>query len=1054
MFFMNSFFSVLSQISAEAITCVDIGDKQQCLLVGTSSGYFHLAGSIGQEHFEFNFSIRYHESRITAVASSDRILVAIDWNTVSIWNFASSGTSLLSSANFRFAKQLCLAIQPGASCVCLGFEDGTVRVISLQCEVIWSAHLSGAVSCVEWSPDGLILAIGVEAENSHVALYDSSGVYFRRVKTPSIDLSPDRRLAGLSWGISGLAVCFSDGKVQITRSIVDEDSTLIDCLASVVKAKWSFNGATLAIASMRSILFFSATGVHLSTLALPGIVAGAIIDLAWQPSGGGIFAALEESVCFAYIPKQTKKCAVQNQVAVSNQKDSLTIYPSKQVIGVPNLLELIATRSSGAFFAITRFGEVIEACLFTLRGELKKRYRMLNGISITAAASNGNVVVVTSASIVQILDLSTEALSYINITDTPWVRNSGLASNEGSGTADSIVDLAVSSLVAIARESGLIHLFSSSELLFVKSIHIETRPERVSFNCDSSMLAVVDYKSKLLLIDVESGQSIMTSRAHCWDIAWALDDPTTLACMDENKLYLLRGKEGRPEEPLMIEDNILIGVENLEIITVNESRGKIEKFPSKSLRDCSGVIKAVSSLDDAFEYIARRPHDRLWTTLAEHALLEPSQNTRFDIASKCYQRANNQEGEVVVEYLQTIKDPVEQRMDSLLWLNRVDDCENLVKYRGRDDLWLRLKKRTSDFEALSKSSNWSTVTTAREIADHFFMNAKYILAAEWYMKQHSVEHLSRSHLISLLVTNQYDLLCSIAATNLMPNDPMLIEVASIARHSGLCKEAAQLYAKSGKVYEALSVCAEYKRWDILSELEHTHRVVYDKRQPATLVAEGRLVDALEMMRHVDDKDVLKQILLRCDKNARSLVEKKKIAVLLGLELGSWKRAEALHFLILVQGLLYRGSHQEAFMASTRLTLFEDVLSASERLLAYKLQAACALITHQRTHCSKAITQLEIFGGNDRYRSIALKLFSKPWDISGRQNHYECPDCKSIEIDDGGACCSHCDTKFKYSSSSGSICITPAKSHTFCSTCRSLVGLTSKRTHCNLCHHPL
>ncbi|TEB18084.1 hypothetical protein C9890_0478 [Perkinsus sp. BL_2016] len=1053
MFFMNSFFSVLSQISAEAITCVDIGDKQEWLIIGTASGYFHLAASSGQGHFELNTSIRYHESRITAVAGTDRILVAIDWNTVSVWSLTGSGTNLLSSANFRHVKQLCVAIQPGASCVCLGFEDGVVRVISLHCKDIWSANLDGAVSCVEWSPDGLILAIGVEAENNHVALYDSSGVYFRRVKTPSIDMSPDRRLVGLSWGISGLAMCFSDGKVQITRSIVDEDSTLIDCLASVVKAKWSLNGTTLAIASMRSIFFFSATGLHLSTLALPGTVAGAIIDLAWQPSGSGIFVALEASVCFAYIPKQTKKFFVHNQVAVSSQKDSITIYPSKLVICVPNLLDIIATSSSRAFFVITRFGEVIEGCLFTLRGELKKRYRMLNGIAITGAASTGNFVVVTSASIVQILDLSTESLSYINIGDTPWVRHSGLASSEGSGSADSIVDVAASGLVAIARESGLIHIFNA-DLMFVKSIHIETRPEEISFNCDSSMIAVIDYKCKLLLIDVESSQSIMTSRAHCWDIVWALDDPTTLACMDENKLYLLRGKEGRPEEPLMIEDNILIGVEHLEIITVNESRGKIEKFPSKSLRDCSGVIKAVSSLDDAFEYIARRPHERLWITLAEHALLEPSQNTRFDIASKCYQRANNQGGEIVVEYLQSIEDPVEQRMNILLWLNRVEDCENLVKYRGRDDLWLRLKKRTSDFEALSKSSNWSTVTTAREIADHFFMNANYILAADWYMKQHPLDHLSRSHLISLLVTNQFEVMCSIAMNNLMPNDPMLIEVARMARHSGLCKEAAALYAKVGKVDEAMSVCAEYKRWDILSELEHSHRVVYDKRQPATLVKEGRLVEALEMIRHVDDKDVLQQILLRCDKNTSSLVEKKKIAVLLGVESGCWRRAEALHFLILVQGLLYRGSHQEAFIASTRLTLFEEVLSASERLVAYKLQAACALLTHQRTHCSKAMTQLEIFGDNNRYRSIALKIFSKPWEISGRQNHYVCPDCQSPAIDDGGACCVHCDTKYKYSLSSGRICMTPANSHTFCSTCRSLVELASKRTHCNLCHHLL
>jgi hypothetical protein len=1033
---MGDIFWTNSVFHRESIRGIALNPFNECLIVfsmGCSLSFYDLVSMT----FESRPLLNHIQSEIMGLESHGPCIVS--WSRQSVVVLGSVSQLFDSVSQFKdIGTNLCsLSIHPDGL-ITVGLIDQSVRVFTMSFVEKWSIQTKRSILFLHWSPDGLLLAIALESDQ--LTFYDKAGLFIHQIDSASC-AEPDVETVALSWSSSGLATFRGDGRVRIMRSVYDEDVISIDCRAQIIDGKWSVNGEFLAVASKRGILLFSKTGSHIRSLSLPHIITGGIQQIVWNSNNQEIFAALESCICIASIPQRVGKSLAKENCVVVTEKDSVTIYPSKLCVSITNVLDVAAGLDT--FVALARSGESTEALLLSMEtGEVLKRQQMIKmgpppnrGVSF-----DGKLVVISSTHSVHIWDV---AVDTTNSTE-PWI----------SAQEDSFVSSALSSgFVAVCRQSGLIHIcvYDDTRLTHQKTIHVATRPERLYFNCNGTVLAVIDYRGKLFLIDTESGQNVQTTREHCWDLVWSADSPDILVCMDENKLYVLRGKEGKPEEPLNIEHNILLGLEDLEIITVNILRSVIEKFPSKYLRDCSKVIEAVTNLDDAIQYVSRRPHARLWTLVAEHALSQ----ARFDVAMKCYSEAKNEIGVHVVNFIQSVIDPVERSVEIFLWLNRLDECHNFVTSRGRSDLLLKVKKRICDYEALCKLDNWQSVSNKTEMGNFFYMKGNLEAAADWYMRQESLTHLTKPHFISLVYANRYDDLISIARDSLASDDPMLLEVARIAGLSGRCRESAELYCKAGNVNGALSLCADWKRWDIVFEIESKYKVRYDKRSTAALVKEGKLVEALEVVKHAGDRQLFEQLnLLSRVEERYSLVDRYKISLLHGVELDSWRPARALYLLILAQALIHDEKYEEALVASLGMKIFQDVLTPSQQLQAFKLQALSALLSGNREACSGAVTKLQIFDETGSYNCLALRIFGgKSWKMHASLDTRTCPDCKGPGAEAGTEQCLLCGRRLTQCINTGKFIGSREERVESCAICASLVDLSANtRVHCPVCHN--
>jgi WD repeat-containing protein 35 len=648
----------------------------------------------------------------------------------------------------------------------------------------------------------------------------------------------------------------------------------------------------------------------------------------------------------------------------------LTIFPSASKVSIPNLNDV---RIFGSTIAVAvRSGDSFDIQLLSLSGFLLERRRLMEFPELTGFTFDGTTVALASRSIIQRWNILTKELSYIQINDLN-LANKGLAPDEFHRTVeDSILDICFSAdgALAVARESGLIHILVSGKL--EKTISLMTRPEKIFLNCDASLVAIIDMENKLHIADTETFTSSLTTRDECWDAVWADDDPLMLACMDKSRLYVLRGASGKPEEPLLLNGNVLMGIGNLEIVTISDALRKVEQFPTKSLRDFKQVLEAATQLEDSYDFVHRAPHPRLWYLLAEHALLlEPA---RLDIAVRAYDQCNCIDGKEAVGYFASIPDPVEQRMEILFMLGRQKECEELTAIRGREDLWLRAKKRVGDFESISKSAKWNTVASPREIAEYLYGAMKFDQALEWFRK---TDDLSPNYLRALLLTNKFEELVHVSES-LNLDKATLTNVARILGMTGLCKPSANFFARAGDVGAAFKVCADWHRWDLIQALENQHGRHYDKRDASRLVKTGQYIQAVEVIRYGGDKNVLKPILQKLYGIFLDWRTRKMLAVINGVELDTWRRAEAIHFLVMGQAAIYASKFSQAVQILKKLSGLMDVFTPGERIEAFKLQALAGLFNRDRSFCSNAITKLEVFRGDHQYKDLALALFSKSW----------------------------------------------------------------------------
>lgn len=203
--------------------------------------------------------------------------------------------------------------------ICIAYEDGMVIVGSVDGNRIWSKDLGATLALVEWAPDGRQLLF--VTTDGQVFVHNHQGVRVASVPLHAVSDAPGAvRVAAMEWydGAEGysyvdapsLAIAFENGRVQIMRSIDDQQPVLIDSGLRLIQAKWNSNGTMLALAGVASdagadgqtgageVQFYSCTGRYVTTLRVPG---GSVASISWEGGGLRLALAVESFIYFANI---------------------------------------------------------------------------------------------------------------------------------------------------------------------------------------------------------------------------------------------------------------------------------------------------------------------------------------------------------------------------------------------------------------------------------------------------------------------------------------------------------------------------------------------------------------------------------------------------------------------------------------------------------------------------------------------------------------------------------------------------------------------------------
>eukprot|EP00611_Tribonema_gayanum_P003293 TRINITY_DN12557_c0_g2_i1.p1 TRINITY_DN12557_c0_g2~~TRINITY_DN12557_c0_g2_i1.p1 ORF type:complete len:1278 (+),score=471.21 TRINITY_DN12557_c0_g2_i1:111-3836(+) len=244
--------------------------------------------------------------------------------------------------------------------ICIVYEDGAVIVGSVDGNRLWGKELDMYLQHVEWSPDGKrILFV---TNNGAIHIYDAAGAKVKLMQLPAATLAAASKppsdgsareskhagddgddddegyarhngtsrgangasspalIADIDWydGAEGyvhqaaptLAIAFVNGTVQIGRHTDDASPVVVDAGMRVRLAKWSTNGAVLAVSGsvttrsgsekkeVSTVKFYTPYGDLVRVLKVPG--AG-ISSLSWEGGGLRIALAVDAYIYFANI---------------------------------------------------------------------------------------------------------------------------------------------------------------------------------------------------------------------------------------------------------------------------------------------------------------------------------------------------------------------------------------------------------------------------------------------------------------------------------------------------------------------------------------------------------------------------------------------------------------------------------------------------------------------------------------------------------------------------------------------------------------------------------
>lgn len=979
--------------------------------------------------------------------------------------------------------------------ICIAYEDGAVIVGSVDGNRIWGKEFKNMqLTHVTWSPDGKLIVFGTT--NGEVNIFDNFGNYINKMELQClINATGAVSLCGLTWynGRLGyvepncpcLAICFDNGRCQIMRDEVDDNPILIDTKMSAVDIQWNDCGSTLAVAgsqtsmqndkSINVVQFFSTFGEPLYTLKVPG---KSLCAIGWEGGSLRISIGVDSYLYFANIRPDYKWGYMSNTVVYAHQKadrpDHCLIFwePARNVKNVKYVKNLSGLCAGGDHCCLLTQSEddggqnVLVLCnaigtpMDSKFIDIDPQFVCMTATHVVTASYNAiHVWQYTSVSSVVSLDYAhvmpqvgvqkekKEKLFHIDDENPERSKMEEVNPNIlNAHTQDPICSICASDkIVIVARESGTIHKYSFPNLELIQRYAVAYEPKRMSLNCNSSRLAIINTGGMLTIFDLnarvtdENGQEVIGEqlrfeRKDVWDIKWADDNPELFAMMEKTRMYIFRNLG--PEEPIQ-SSGYLCKFSDLEVTSVlldeimadpdNPTKDNLIELEIKSLRDTRALVKTVG-MKDAAQFVDDNPHPRLWRLLAEAAL----DRLELSVAEHAFVRCKDYQGIKLVKRLGQLQSEQMKSAEIAAYFQRFEDAEKLYLEMDRRDLAIDMRMKLGDwFRVVQLLQSGSGAADDKKlmqawdaIGNYFTDRQKWAHAVTYFTQSNNQEQLLECY----YMLEDYDSMASLADA-LPDNHKLLPRIAKIFKMVGMCEQAVRAFTKCGLVKQAVDTCVYLNQWNQAVDLANTHKVkeIDDLlAQYAThLLQKDNLLQAIELYRkanrYISAAKLVMDIAKReTDANASPL-QLKKIYVLAGLLVESyhddmkskskagsgmlgltadvgvvdedtifraWRGAEAYHFYLLAQRQMYEGYVDAAMRTAQVLSDYEDTL---DPVKIYSLLALASAVNHAFSVCSWALMRLESLETlteeqRKPYQNLAMLIFSRHLPKDERSRH--------------------------------------------------------------------
>ena len=478
-------------------------------------------------------------------------------------------------------------------------------------------------------------------------------------------------------------------------------------------------------------------------------------------------------------------------------------------------------------------------------------------------------------------------------------------------------------------------------------------------------------------------------------------------------MYIFRGTE--PEEPVL-SSGYICKFRNLQITAVllddiiptpeKQNRDLLIVFETKSLRDTRTLLRDVS-LQDAYQFVEDNSHPRLWRLMAENAL----EKVELSIAERAFVRCSDYHGIHFVKRLQMLDDLHTRRAEIATYFRKFDDAEKLYMQIHREDLAVDMRKNLGDWFKVEKlvraaSGDDNTLKVAwNSIGEYFAERQKWSKAVTYFAQAKSMEGL----VDCFYALEDFQALEKLIAMVPEGNQLLFRDMAMKFYSVGLCEPSMEAQMRAGDVKAAIDVCVELNEWDHAMSLAEQHSFqeidALLGKYASYLLEKEKRIEAIDLFRkankHVEVAFSYANIARSAAASRASALRVKKLYVLAALEVskfrhaaliterpitsargskttsaaqtldglmsfdqaadgnsvmeGSWRGAEAYHFLLLAHRQLYDGQLEYARRTSLVLQNFEDLLNPVEL---YSLIATSSYYSKYYGCCSKAFVKLE------------------------------------------------------------------------------------------------
>ncbi|XP_021109179.1 WD repeat-containing protein 35 isoform X2 [Heterocephalus glaber] len=804
--------------------------------------------------------------------------------------------------------------------ICIVYEDGAVIVGSVDGNRIWGKELKGIQLChVAWSTDSKILLFGMA--NGEIHVYDNQGNFIIKMRLSClVNVTGAISIAGIHWyhGTEGyvepdcpcLAICFDNGRCQIMRHENDRNTGM-----HVVSIQWNHTGSVLAVAGSQKVVtqdkdvntvqFYTPFGEHLGTLKVPGKRMSA---LSWEGGGLKIALAVDSFIYFANIRPDYKWGYCSNTVVYAYTTPDRPEYcvvfwdtknNEKYVKYVKSLISvttcgdfcILATKADeshpqeedetetlGAMFVLVLCNS-IGTPLDPKYIDIVPLFVTMTKTHVIAASKEAFYIwqyrvakKLMALEINQITRPRREGRERVyHVDDTPSASVDGVPdySKAIQGTRDPICAITASDkTLIVGRESGTIQRYSLPNVGLIQKYFLNCRAYRLSLNCNSSRLAIIDISGVLTFFDLDSramdstgqqviGELLKLERKDVWDMKWAKDNPDLFAMMEKTRMYVFRNLD--PEEPIQT-SGYICNFEDLEIKSVlldeilkdpeHPNKDYMLNFEIRSLRDSRALLEKVG-IEDASQFIEDNPHPRLWRLLAEAAL----QKLDLCTAEQAFVRCEDYQGIKFVKRLGNLQSEAMKQAEVVAYFGRFEEAERMYLDMDRRDLAIGLRLKLVDwFRVLHLLKTGSGVAddslleqAHNAIGDYFADRQKWLNAVEYYVQGRNQERLAECY----YMLEDYEGLESLASS-LPENHKLLPDIAQMFVRVGMCGQAVTAFLRCNQPKAAVDTCVHLHQWNKAVELAKSHNMKEIgsllARYASHLLEKNKTLEAIELYR--------------------------------------------------------------------------------------------------------------------------------------------------------------------------------------------------------------